>query len=295
MYKFLTIGGLVILLLIPLMMIDGVINERKQYRDSVITEVARSSTGQQKVTGAIVVVPYQEIIIKETVVNENGKEKVTTTESIRQHYRYYLPEEMNIVGHIETEERYRGIYKIPVYLANLSLEGYFTIPKFLDIKDTKNILWQKPYIVFGIEDVRGVNRSVSLQVNKQNIELLPGTETTFIHQGIHGSLTADYSQEQRFEFSMNMALQGMQQLSFLPTGKFTAVSLTSSWPHPSFVGRFLPKTRAVSEQGFTAVWETSLFSSNMEEHLSACVSGRECRSFNGNDFGVFRATPQLRA
>ncbi len=286
-YKFLTIGGLVILLLIPLMMIDGVISERKQYRDSVVREVAKSSTGKQKITGAIFVAPYQEKIFKETVVNKDGQKKVVVNESIRQHYRYYLPEEMKVVGNIETEERYRGIYKIPVYLANLSIAGYFSIPKTLGLKnEAKNIIWQKPYIVVGVEDIRGVNRSIRLQVNEKNIALLPSTKTSFIPQGIHGLLTADYSQEQRFEFSVDMELQGMQQLSFLPTGKFTQVSLSSSWPHPSFVGRFLPKKRAVSEKGFTADWETSFFSSNMESYLKACVAGRECQSFNNNSFGV---------
>ena len=43
--RFAIVGGLILLLLVPLMMIRGVINERSQYRDEAFTRVADSRAG----------------------------------------------------------------------------------------------------------------------------------------------------------------------------------------------------------------------------------------------------------
>lgn len=287
LYKLLTIGGLAILLLIPLVMIDGVITERKNYRDEVIREVARSSTGEQTITGAILAIPYTEKVMK-TVWTKDGETTKKTLKEERRHYtEYVLPEEINVSGSIETEERYRGIYKIPVYQATVNMKGYFETPKNIrKKKDNPNITWGTPYIVLGVEDVRGVDRSIHLQVNETMTDFLPGTKTAFVSQGVHALLPTHHRHASRVDFTIDLALQGMKQLLFLPTGKFTQVSLSSQWPHPSFIGRFLPKTRSISEEGFSANWETSLFSSNMEEYFQHCAAGKQCQSFNNNSFGV---------
>jgi inner membrane protein len=87
-------------------------------------------------------------------------------------------------------------------------------------------------------------------------------------------------------FDVALELQGMESLSFLPTGKSTRVDLNSPWPHPKFEGRFLPKTREISGEGFSARWETSFFSSNMLEHLESCIRQNQCNAFQNNSFGV---------
>ena len=54
------IAGLMLVLLIPLTMIDGVIGERAAYRAQAKASIAQSWTGAQKLLGPVVVVPYQE-------------------------------------------------------------------------------------------------------------------------------------------------------------------------------------------------------------------------------------------
>lgn len=43
----------------------------------------------------------------------------------------------------------------------------------------------------------------------------------------------------------------------MPVGLENDIQLNSSWPHPSFVGRFLPDQTHVSAQGFTSRWRVS--------------------------------------
>ena len=56
------IALLIVLLLIPLLMIDGLVDERQSYRDEVLQDIARSASYSQQLTGPLVVVPYTRTI-----------------------------------------------------------------------------------------------------------------------------------------------------------------------------------------------------------------------------------------
>ena len=77
----------------------------------------------------------------------------------------------------------------------------------------------------------------------------------------------------------------MERLEFVPVGRDTLIELRSAWPHPSFIGRFLPESRSVNDAGFTARWRTSYFSTNVEQLLNQC-GGRECAALSENALGV---------
>ncbi len=286
-YKFLTVGGLALLLLLPLSMVQNIVNEREIYRIGVMHDIAESRTGPQKITGAMIVAPYVEKTTKEVEIYEDGEKRtILKTEHIQRH-KYFMPETLNIQGSITTEERYRGIYKVPVYTTQLAVQGEFAIPQHLGITENlDNISWKEPFVVMGIEDIRGISRSVSIHVNQQPLEVLSGTYTHAIPQGIHARIDTSFEKAQSLAVHIALELQGMERLSFLPTGKFTKVDLTSPWPHPGFIGRYLPKTRRITDKGFTASWETSFFASNMVQYMQNCMQDNQCRQFQDNSFGV---------
>ena len=66
--RFFTVGGLVLLLLIPLMMIRGAIQDRQNYRAQAVQRVSQSMAGPQQLVGPLRVVPWREA----RVVNETG-------------------------------------------------------------------------------------------------------------------------------------------------------------------------------------------------------------------------------
>lgn len=285
--KFVAIGLLTLLLLIPLSLIKGVIKERDLNETRVIADIAKSGVASQKLTGAIIVVPYKERVARQKDVYENGGRKTISEVVTLQKYKYFLPEDIKIKGNIITEERYRGIYKVPVYTSNLTLDGHFILPKQYGMNENiENISFDDPYVVLGIKDIRGINSSVSLYINEQKISFLPGSKTPILAQGIHAVFQSKTAEEQHFNFQIKLELQGMEQLAFSPIGKFTKVHLSSAWPHPSFIGKFLPKNREISENGFEAMWETSFFSSNMLGHLDQCLTNNKCYEFESNSFGV---------
>ena len=77
--RFAIVGGLILLLLIPLMMIKGVIKEREAYRDEAYLRVSQSRAGAQTLTGPVRVVPWTDTREVEVVEAAGNKKKEIQT------------------------------------------------------------------------------------------------------------------------------------------------------------------------------------------------------------------------
>ena len=283
--KFLVIGGLILFLLIPLELIESLVEERSSYREAAKKDIALSWTGAQEIIGPILTIPYKRKV-KQRVWDKEIKQYVDQMIYTEEHV-YFLPEVLLINGKAVLQERYRGIYKVSVYTSDLSINGQFALPKAFGIDATKSeILWGQAYLSVGIQDSRGIKTEPKLSWKGGTKEFLPGTNVRFLNEGVHavvGKLKRDKAYNYHFSFNLN--LRGMGSIAFSPVGKTTTVKLESSWPHPSFTGRFLPERRNISDEGFSAIWETSYFSSNMQQLFDRCIE-TNCKAFNQNLIGV---------
>ncbi|MCD4687901.1 MAG: cell envelope integrity protein CreD [Desulfuromonadaceae bacterium] len=63
------------------------------------------------------------------------------------------------------------------------------------------------------------------------------------------------SAQEANDFSFDLNLNGSEQISLIPIGETNTVAMTSAWPSPSFNGAFLPVTRKVGKEGFSANWK----------------------------------------
>ncbi|MEO8136942.1 MAG: inner membrane CreD family protein, partial [Betaproteobacteria bacterium] len=70
-WKMATVFGLCLLAMIPLSLVQGVINERQALRDAVIRGFESQTVGPQILKGPVLVVPYRKLVI-ETVREERG-------------------------------------------------------------------------------------------------------------------------------------------------------------------------------------------------------------------------------
>lgn len=287
-YKFTTISILMLALLIPLNMISDIIAERQQYRTEAHRQIEQGWSARQTISGVMIMVPYRERVTREEETLADGVVRKKTTAFTTNKVKYILPDTYNLKGTLTTEERYRGIYTFPVYTANLSIKGSFTLPASLGLElNSENIVLEKPSLILGISDVRGIQRSVQVEIDGKKQALLPGTNSSTFPSGVHTLLAHDnFDAEQQLTFTIDLPVQGMDGISFLPVGKDTNVSLASAWPHPSFSGAVLPKTRSVSEKGFNATWETSFFATNMQEALQTCTGVHNCQAWSTQAFGV---------
>ena len=261
-----------LVIVIPLSMIKMKISERAEARDSARMSVAASWTGEQQIMGPIIAIPYERSV-QLAVTKDQGvefKQKKQFT------YRYVVPALLAVDAKIDAEERYKGIYKIPVYTTALDFSGQFLAK---DIRDAINALKQradvlrvdKPRLFWGISDPRGINHVSDLVLRKQKFTLSAGALSGWQDLGVHTDLDETVwqgSQPLTFEFSMTV--RGMHQVNFLPVARQNDFSLTANWPHPEFIGSFLPTSRRIDNNGFEAHWQINSFASNIEERLKSC-------------------------
>ena len=294
LFKFLAIGLLMLLLLIPIGMIGNSIDERRAYSEQVVRDIASSSSYSQTLVGPVLVVPYTKIE-RTWTVNEKS-ERVVEERTVSGKLQF-LPDLFRVNGDITTELRKLGIYAARLYHADTRVDGHFIVPADYGIKNNlADYTFLKPYVAVGISDIRGIKNSLTLQLNSQPYEFEPGSELKILGDGVHAVFPLDVlqvanGQHQKLGFAFNLLLDGTEQLHFSPIGKETHVELHSDWPHPRFIGNFLPVERSVSEAGFTARWQTSYFSTNFSEYFYTCVRSNECDQYQQRQFGVSLIDP----
>jgi inner membrane protein len=294
LFKFIAIGLLMLLLLIPVSMIGSSIDERRAYSEQVVRDIANSSAHSQTLVGPVLVVPYNKIERTWTVDPEKGRivEERTVTGKL-----HFLPDLFRVNGDVTTELRKLGIYAARLYHADANVDGHFVVPVNYGIKNNiADYTFQKPYISVGISDIRGIKNSLQLQLDKQSYEFEPGSELKILGDGVHAAFPLDVIQDvseqpKKLSFAFKLLLDGTEQLHVSPIGKETHVELRSDWPHPRFTGNFLPVERSVSEKGFSARWQTSYFSTNFSEYFYTCVRTTVCDQFQQRQFGVSLIDP----
>ncbi|MDH5785543.1 MAG: cell envelope integrity protein CreD [Chromatiales bacterium] len=283
--KMVVIALLITLLMIPLMMIKGVVNERSSYRYQVKHDISQSWTGEQSVVGPLLVVPYKEYYSKR--VWDKELKQYRTEKHHWKKQLYIAPEQLTVVGDVVTTERNRGIYSIPVYKSELTLSGHYSNKRLQELLQSTShkIEWESAHLSVLISDVRGVTTTPLLGWHGGEMEFLPGSELPGARSGMHAGLGRVDVAQPRFDFSFTLPLRGMERLQFSPIGKSTEVRLSADWPHPSFIGRYLPEDHKIDAEKFTARWNLSSFSSGMPQLLQECEGG-DCQALLSDTFGV---------
>ena len=286
LFKLGAIALLMLVLLIPLLMINGIIGDRQYTRDAVLEDIARSSSYSQRLTGPVMVVPYRKTV-REWKLNEklNKRYEVTREERGR---LYFLPDRFELDGKVQTELRARGIYQARLFHADNRISGRFELPAQWGItEDFADYRFEPAFLAVGISDIRGIENALKLELGSQQLEFEPGSQVDWLGEGVHVALPQQDSKKPYVvDFAFDLRLQGTEQLQVVPVGKISQVSLASNWPHPSFIGNFLPAQRDVTDSGFTANWQTTFFSTNLEQALQSCLDGQGCKDFTNRSFGV---------
>lgn len=257
--KAVIVGGMAAAFIVPLTMIWGVVKDRSRYRDTVTAEIAKSTAQNQTLVGPIVVVRYRERV----PATAKGE-----ADQVRDGVEMLLPDSLSIHSKTRVETRQRGIYRVPVFRTVTGFAGAFTLPPRLGLSASR-VLMEEPRaeIVFGISDPRGIRAVPSVKLDGATLEARPGTGLGWLQHGFSATVPSD-AIGSRMKFDVNLELIGTDHLTFVPIGAVTDVELSSDWPHPSFVGAFLPDERHVSAQGFRAHWKLSRFATGVDDAMA---------------------------
>lgn len=236
---------LMLVLLIPTAMIDGLISERQGRQQEAVAEVSSKWGQSQTLSGPVLVLPYQTL-----ERSADGKEMIREIK-----YAYFLPDELTVNGQVNPEKRHRA-FLMSCCIAKIILEGSFSKPETEKLIPAGAIVqWEKATLAFGIPDLRGLEDPVTLQWNGQPSVFEPGIPVPGVAEsGIHVPLTLDANTTEPHRFRIEAALKGSGSLFFTPLGKVTSIKLTSL-PQPIRVlpgPLFFPDEKTITASGFEA-------------------------------------------
>ena len=261
--RFLTVGGLVLLLLIPLLMIRGTIQDRQRFRAQAVERVSQSMAGPQQVVGPLRVVPWKE---RRQVTETDAAGKPVLRMQEVEGYVFQTPKDLHANGGMVPDTRRIGLYSVRTFEWKAHLEAGFD-PLALEAMPGRE--YGEPYLVLGLADVRGLVGQPDLKVDGQSLALESGTRAMAERLGgVHANLPhAAGAALPASRVLANFRLSGTQSLGIAPIADNNKITLGSTWPHPLFAGRFLPSKRSIGDNGFSAEWEISAMASAAQSQL----------------------------
>lgn len=258
-----------LLLLIPLFMVEHLIDGRENLYGSVVRDITRSSGGEQQISGPLLLLPCTRQIVRERrVVPETPpqrrrsraqpQEQVISEISREADTLVILPSSVSFNCSILPETRRRGIYKAMVYEAAVSMRGSFEIPERAQLERVvpglESIDYENAALVTGVTSMTAIRGVGAIRVQGRECEPKPGTRPLgSLGNGFKTPCALDPAQSS-VAFSQEFSISGSAGIRFTPSGQNTRVHMVSSWPHPSFQGQILPITHTIGENGFSADW-----------------------------------------
>ncbi|MCP4272533.1 MAG: cell envelope integrity protein CreD [Gammaproteobacteria bacterium] len=274
---------------LPLAMVESQVEERVIQRDVAKDLVRQSWTGEQELFIGLLVVPYQEKV-KISPAPHSGNYQVDAYEWHNKLF-YIIPERINIDASLNNQSLNKGIYNVPVYTATLNVFGEFELKTFHQFKNKSTIrMAEKAFISIGVLDSRGLVGIPEMSIGDNHLEVEPGSGLPFYSSGFSGVVSDASLSKKHLSFNSTIKVNGMQELSFLTTARTNKVKAQSDWQHPNFKGAYLPVERSISEDGYTATWETGVFSTNMETILENCFQNN-CQQLASVSYGVGHIEP----
>jgi inner membrane protein len=248
------IGFLTLLLLIPSVWIQNLIQERQSRQDEVIKEISDKWSGSQLLEGPVMVVPYKVVISQKDISGKlSYKESLTNI--------YILPEGFNITSKADPEILHRGIFDAVVYNTKIRVNGKFSP---LELKKSginpEMIQWDKVKVDIGLSDLKGLKNNPVIWLGNRAFNVEPDfTSLKLFSNNLIIQPDLSTQKNTALNFSFELDLRGSSELNFLHLGKSTTVKVEGKWKNPSFTGRYLPEERNVSAKGFMATWKLPYF------------------------------------
>lgn len=250
--KLIVICFLALLLMIPAFMVESLVRDRQSREAEVVKEVSQYVGGEQTFLGPILAIPY-------------NIPAASPAKSARQGIYLVFPTQASATVKTATEERRRSLFRVPVFHADLALDSTFDLAGVPAELPNGNLDWSRAEFLVGVSDARGALAEATLTAGGKTFTLSPagsapnmlvgGGENSQLSLKLFGAHVANMAApDAQFSVSSTLHFSGAQRISVLAWGKTTHVTEQGDWPNPGFDGGFLPLSRTVTHNGFTAEW-----------------------------------------
>ncbi len=242
------------LLAIPLFAVYLLVYDRQDQSATARASIARGWGGPQTIAGLVLVIPYQAQAAE--TVTEGGRQVTRTTQVWRE--LTLSPQVADLSTQLTPERRRRSIYEAVVFEAAATGTARFDLPpdlaRFGITPD--ELAFDRAELRFGLQDPRGLfGRPPMVSVDGQQLRLQPGKGSPATNNaGFFTWLDAGSIRSRPLRVQYSFAFRGNGWLALAPQAGDTRWRVTSTWPHPSFQGGFLPTAQSVNTDGFAATW-----------------------------------------
>ncbi len=242
-FKLLGLGFLTLLMLIPLGMVSGLRSERESRRSEAEDTIAASWGTATRVTGPVLAVPHRQVVVTKKVSSE-----VWT-------WWYLLPEQLSAKTAIVVSERSKGIFRMPVYEADIVLSGHFAAPATQLTQGQGEMMWAQAELLLPVAEPRGL-RGLHVRIGDQvDVRLTPSARSLG-GMPVFRSAPLRHDPQQPLQFKFDLKQAGTRLLDFVPMARNFSASVQAQWPDPDFFGATLPMARPDTKPGsFAADWQ----------------------------------------
>ncbi|MDR1462398.1 MAG: cell envelope integrity protein CreD, partial [Azoarcus sp.] len=273
MLKLASVALLVALFLIPLTMVRDQIAQRDMYQEQAKAEIAKAASGAQTLTGPILAIRYR---MKAPVFRDMSTGEIVNrpAQQMEEQIAFVPARTLEINGNADVEQRYRGIYRARLFHLDLNIKGAFSLPANLvpGVGEKDEIAEAHAVMLFSVSDSHGMDANPDVLIDQSQMRFEASKGKRFGNTLPGNQLEIDLGEltpgkERNIDFSFPLKLSGTETMSIAPTAENNIVQLQSNWGHPSFHGRFLPRTRQIERDGFNAKWEISQLARDMGRTL----------------------------
>ena len=274
-FRLFTVLVFTVALAVPIAFVWVVVELRSEYEQEVSAEISKGWGDEQVLVG-----PFLRLRVH-TPASE-GTDTMNRDAQVDSYF--FAPRTLVVRSTSEHEERQKGIFKKPVYVATVVLEGSFDIDlaKFAERRNVDIANIENCTIQIGLSYSQAI-RSLTGQFSGRDIQFEPSSQLLgWSGEPVQARLS--HAECNGGDFQLNLVARGSNRQSIALVGDESALSMNASWPHPKFEGRQLPDNHVISSSGFDADW-TSIalargFASELDENEWLAVTKASAVGFS---------------
>lgn len=271
--KFLLVCVLAVLMSIPAFGVFGLIMERTNRAESVVTEVGERLGGEQTIIGPILVAPYRAPV---QGTDTNGRPATLMTNG------WYVVFAANGAANatLDTDIRQRGdLFKVRTYTADVAINAAFDLQGEPSAPPANaEIDWSKAVLLVGVSDPRGVMEAANVEIEGHGpIAFEPGSAYQNVFTNLMGAgdgrvmqwLVADVGAMARpgaqFPVATRLKVSGVESFSLTAFARNTDLRMSGDWPHVGYFGAYAAEANEEADDSFSAHWSIPLVRRNLAD------------------------------
>jgi len=271
--KFFGVGALVLLLAIPLFAVFLLVWDRSQTAEQVRADIASGWAGAQELRGPYLVIPFERRQLETTLTNGKSESR----EVISRDALFIAADDLRFKAVLTPDVRKRSLFEVILYRSAVDIEARFVLPDLsaLDLRFDQ-LQPAKAFVALSLDDAKGLGGSIPrLALDGRAVDLQPGARmASFPGSTFHAPVDASALPGQPIRLTAHLDLKGSTRFAVRSVARALAVTLSSPWPHPSFVGDLLPEKRDVGAKGFSGSWRTTYLAMNAPLSWLSSVGNR---------------------